>query len=133
MQPWPQTPRTPNRRGLAIPVADLRELRALTIPRAARVRARVAEALGLDPVRGVEVVALRKRLDSEVGEDRRQPLRHSCVVVGIAAATEREVDRPVERPQRPDIEVIVVERVHESAQTGGSLGHPWWWWRLGWG
>ena len=64
-------------------------------------------------------MALRKRLESEVGEDRGHPLRHSAVVLGVAATSEREVDRSVERPQRFDVEVAAVERLDESAQTRG--------------
>src|SRR5947208_16978833 len=46
------------------------------------------------------------------------------LVVGVAAAAEREVDRPLERSGRFEVEVAVFERVDEGAQTGGPLGHP---------
>src|SRR6266540_544145 len=107
------------------------KLRALTIPPAARVR--VASWRGARARSGAEgrSVALRKRLDGEVGEDRCESLRHSCEVVGVAASADREVDRPVERSQRFEVEVAMVERVEAGAQTGGSLGHPWWGWPLG--
>ena len=58
---------------------------------------RVCDVLGFDAVRRVEVVTLGERLDREVGEDRRQPVGHPAVVVGVASTAEREVHRPVER------------------------------------
>src|SRR5262249_57028167 len=58
---------------------------------------RPGKSFGLDPMRGVEVVALGKRLDREVGKDRREPVGHAGVVIRIAATTDREVHRLVER------------------------------------
>src|SRR5215207_6601751 len=49
---------------------------------------------GLDAVGRIEVVALRVDLEGEVREHALQSLRHAGVVVGMAAATQREVDRP---------------------------------------
>src|SRR5215210_3594603 len=74
---------------------------------------------------------LRERLEGEVREDLGQPLRHTTVVVGDAAATERKVDRLLEDAQRFEVEVALVERAHKSAQACGSLGHPGWGGALG--
>jgi hypothetical protein len=39
----------------------------------------VGEVFGLDAVRRVEVVAIRERLNREIGEDRGQPVGHPAV------------------------------------------------------
>src|SRR5437667_7645312 len=69
-------------------------------------------------------MALFERLESEVREDRRQPISHSTEVVGIATAAECEVHRPVELPQRVDVELTLVERGEEGADARWSLRHP---------
>ncbi len=76
---------------------------------------RVGEALGLDAVRRVEWVAFGERLDREVGEDGRQPVRHAGVVVGVAATAEREVQGPIERSKRLGVQAAFVERFDESS------------------
>jgi hypothetical protein len=53
-------------------------------------------ALGLDPVRGVEVVALLEYLEREVRKDLSRPLTHPRVVVGVAPPAEGKVDGPFE-------------------------------------
>ena len=83
---------------------------------------RAGEAFGFDAVRRVEVVTFGERLDREVGEDLRQPIRHPTVVVRIAAAAEREVHGPIERPQCVEVEVAAVERIDEGAYACGALG-----------
>ena len=47
-------------------------------------------------------------------------------VVGVAAAPECEIGRPVERPQRSGVEVALVESVEDGSDARGPLGHPRW-------
>src|SRR5687768_6885778 len=75
-------------------------------------------------MRWVEVVSLGESLDREVGEDRGQAIGHPGVVVGVAAAPEREVDRAVECPEHIDVEVAAVERVEDGTQTRRTFRHP---------
>ena len=85
---------------------------------------RVGEPLRLDPVRRVEVMALRKGLDREVREDLAQPVGHPAEVVRVASAAEGEVDRPVERFERFDIEISAVKRLDDGSQTIQVGGGP---------
>ena len=64
------------------------------------------------------MVALGERLDSEVGEDRGQTIRHSAEVVRVASAAEREVDRPVERSDAG----VASGLINTSRQVGGAIG-----------
>src|SRR5579864_9380354 len=91
----------------------------------------MGQAFGFDPVRRVEVVALGEGLEGEVWEDLGEPFGHASVVVGIAAAAEREVDRSIEGAQRFEVEIRVVEGVDEGAETGRAPGHPWRRWTVG--
>jgi hypothetical protein len=47
---------------------------------------RLCGALGLNPVRCVEVVALVEDVEGEIGEDRARPFGHLTVVVRVAPA-----------------------------------------------
>jgi hypothetical protein len=85
---------------------------------------RAGEAVGLDSMRRVEVVSFGESLDREVGEDGGQAVGHPSVVVGVAAAAEREVDRAVEFPQHINVEIVAVERVQDGTQTRRTLRHP---------
>jgi len=85
---------------------------------------KVGQALGLDPVWGIEVVALGERLHREIGEDRGQPIRDPSVVVRATPAAKHEEHRTLERSQRVGVEVRGIERLDERAQTGGALRHP---------
>ena len=75
---------------------------------------RLRQTFGLDPMWGVEVVALGERLDGEVGEERGEPLGHAAVVVRIAAAAECEVNRPIKCPQGIEIKLGAVKRFDEG-------------------
>ena len=75
----------------------------------------MCDTFGLDSVGWVEMVALRKPLEREVGEDRSEPSGHSAVVVGVAEAAEREVDRTIEGSQGSEVEIAAVERVDECS------------------
>lgn len=92
---------------------------------------RLGYLLGLDPVGRVEVVAFGEGFEGEVRERRSESLRHWAEVVGIAAATECEIDGAVERPQRLGGEIAILEGGEKSSDTCGPLGHPRWGWAFG--
>ena len=60
------------------------------------------------------MVAIREDVKGEVREDPGQTHGDAGEVVGIAPATEREVDGPVEPPKDVPVRLVGIERRHEG-------------------
>ena len=65
---------------------------------------RPRSALGLNPVRRVEVVAFVEYLESEIREDRAGSLGHRAEVMRVAPAAQRKVDGLLKFAQAVEVE-----------------------------
>ena len=56
-------------------------------------------------MRWIEVMPIGKHFNFEVWKDSSETVRHQRVVVGMAPTPESEQDRPIETPERVEVEV----------------------------
>lgn len=64
----------------------------------------------LCPMRWIEMVAIRKGLQREIGKHLAKAFRHSREIVWITQTTQSEVDRSPESPQTFQVQIGLVER-----------------------